>query len=112
MSASLLMKLEAEKERTDSVFQRHLLNEDLKRIQGLIQLAGECPSEAEFLKQGFGVGWTAGDLQTFKIKDCLDEFLATFYHCVKSNCTQSEEQIESAWKTFNRKRLEKLVGCL
>ncbi|MGI9355289.1 MAG: hypothetical protein ACR2PF_09055 [Rhizobiaceae bacterium] len=112
MPASLLTKLEAEKERVDSVFQRHLLNEDLKRIHRLTQLAGECRSEAEFLKQGFGIGWTAGDLQTFKIRNCLDEFLTTFYHCMRSNSAHKEEQIETAWKRFNRKRIEKLVGCL
>ena len=66
-------------------------------------------SKDEFVKQGYGVGWTSGDLHTFKIKECLSEFLSEYFAIMVEH---SQADILAAWRQFNRSRMEMLVGCL
>ena len=107
--SALVDQLTIEFKQTESFFQRHLLQEDIERIKKLDLLLNDALNKEEFVKQGYGVGWTSGDIHTFKIKECLSEFLSVYFETMMDH---SQDDLLAAWRQFNRNRMEKLVGCL
>jgi len=110
----LLEALENAVEREESVFRAQLMREDIGRLRRLKELAREVGSHEEFLKQGLYIGWTPDDLRTHEFKDELEPLLdAVYLRCRgEGDAGAADRRIDDAWRAFDAKRLERLVGCL
>lgn len=109
----LLEELEVTVDTLDSVFQAHLMREDIQRIKKLVLLAEKSSSFEDFEKAGFFLGWTQNDFRTTELAGTLKPFLSVFYAAVQDeNSACSEADVKQAWVSFNKDRLNKLVGCL
>ncbi len=97
----------------DSPFQSQLIREDIARLNKLLDLAGASATFKDFRKEGFYIGWTRDDLRTMEMAETLDRFLDTFYRfVVGENSAVTEQELIQDWSSFNRDRMEKLIGCL
>ena len=109
----LLEDLEGTVDHLDSPFQAHLMREDIQRIKKLVLLAEEASTFEEFKKAGFILGWTQNNLRTTELAGTLKPFLFVFYSAVRDGSSdRSEAEVKQAWVSFNKDRLNKLVGCL
>jgi hypothetical protein len=97
----------------DSPFQSQLIREDIARLNKLNDLAGSSATFEDFRKEGFYIGWTRDDLRTMEMAETLDRLLAAFYRIATcENSPTAEQELIQAWSSFNRDRMEKLIGCL
>jgi hypothetical protein len=110
----LLESLQTAVEREESVFRAQLMREDIGRLQRLKALAEKADSHDEFLKGGLYIGWTPDDLRTHEFKDELELLLdAVYLRCRgEGDAGELDRRIDEAWRVFDAKRLERLVGCL
>jgi len=110
----LLESLERGVEREESVFRAQLMREDVGRLRRLEELADKVGSRDEFLKQGLYIGWTPDDLRTHEFKGELEPLLDAVYQRCRGEGDPGEldRRIDEAWRAFDAKRLERLVGCL
>jgi len=90
-----------------SLFAAQLLKEDIARLEKLAELAGTSSDDGDTRKQAMTLGWTPGDLRTFE----LNPELAAFLDAVLAK-PQDDNVVEAAWKAFNKRRIDLLVGCL
>ena len=111
---NLLENLEAAIDREESFFRSQLMREDVARLRQLQELAGTSQTVEEFVKEGLYIGWTPNDMRTHEFKDELEAFLRAVYRQVREDdeTDEADEQIDRTWRTFDAKRMERLVGCL
>ncbi len=110
---TLLEQLEITVTEIDSVFQAHLMREDIERIRKLTSLAENAESIAEFEKAGFFLNWTQNDLRTVELTDSLNPFLRAFYAAAQETDNDHlQAEVRKTWGYFNKERMRKLVGCL
>lgn len=109
----LIIDLNQQLEKTDSVFQSFLLKQDIERLEKLKSMVSDYSDQSEFVRDGSKIGWTEGDLHTFKMADTLAPFLRLFFEFQgHPDSEKDESQLLEAWKEFSKDRLVKLVGCL
>jgi hypothetical protein len=109
----LIRELERKLETEQSYFQAHLLREDIARLARMRDMARNAADTITFRKAVFRLGWTAGDLRTHEIREPLEMLADAIYSYVTDAVgTDQEAQIEQAWLTLHRVRMERLVGCL
>ncbi len=98
---------------TQSMFQRQLLKEDIRRLKKIMELADKLDNKTEFLKEGTYIGWTKDDMRTGEIKEPLEALLSKIFDAQKQNFPPDlESEIREAWIRFSRIRIEKLIHCL
>ena len=90
-----------------SLFAAQLLKEDIARLEKLADIARTASDPGQYRKQAMTLGWTPGDLRTFELNPELERFL----DAVLAK-PQDDNVVEAAWKAFNRRRMDLLVGCL
>lgn len=109
----LLRELEARSAREESYFRAFLIREDIERLQRLVVLAEEAATEADFLHAGTYIGWTRDDMMTHRIEAPLADVLRAVYALVvHGEADEREAALATAWQTFDRERMEKLIKCL
>lgn len=109
----LLSEMRNAREAATSMFAAQLLKEDIARIERLESLLAEADDWETFRKQAMTIGWTAGDMRTFELKPELERFLDTLFRQARSDRpAEAGEEVRTAWAAFDRRRVEKLVGCL
>lgn len=109
----LLEELERSVKKLESPFQAHLMREDIQRIKKLVLLAEEAKTYEEFEKSGFFLGWTHSDFRTSELSETLKPFLSVFYALVReNNSDRMQAEVKHAWISFNKDRMNKLIGCL
>ncbi len=101
----------------ESYFQQHLLMEDIKRLERLIELAASSGNVDAFITEGMMIGWTPNDLRTHELSDTIKPLLAAVYARSKSpgdspDLTELDDRISQLWQAFNVDRMERLIGCL
>ncbi len=110
----LLEALENAVEREESIFRAQLMREDIGRLRRLQELAEKAATREEFVKAGLYIGWTLDDLRTHEFKGELEPLLdAVYLRCRgEGDAGDLDRRIDEAWRVFDAKRLERLVGCL
>lgn len=110
----LLEAMENAVDREESIFRAQLMREDIGRLRRLEELAQRAATRDEFFKEGLYVGWTPDDLRTHEFKEELEPLLDAIYlRCRgEGEAVELDRQIDDAWRVFDAKRLERLVGCL
>ena len=60
------------------------------------------------------LGWTAGDMRTFELRDELERFLDAVFRQARRRSQPIWRRMwsTSTWAAFYRRRMDKLVGCL
>lgn len=97
----------------ESLFRAQLLREDIAKFEKLIALAHEHTDYADFEKNGFYLEWTQSDFRTHELRDTLQRFLEAFYRHVREHQSdRSDDALQEAWESFDRDRMNKLIGCL
>jgi hypothetical protein len=95
-----------------SMFAAQLLKEDIARLERLEQLAMSEPDAARYRNKAMLLSWTPGDLRTFELDPELGAFLTVVHDAVAANSTARDAEIVAAWRAFNKRRMDLLVGCL
>lgn len=111
---NLLENLESAIDQEESFFRAQLMREDVARLRRLQELASASETVEEFVKEGLYVGWTPNDLRTHEFKEELEVFLQAVYRRCRDDgvAGDTDKQIAQAWRVFDAKRMERLVGCL
>lgn len=110
----LVERMKNEVERLDSMFQAHLMGEDIARIERLADMAHTSKDRADFLKQGLFAGWTKDDMRTFELKEPINAFLDALWDYTHHSAPGEdlERRLEATWIVFNKARMKVLIGCL
>ena len=113
----LIDELKKQQASEPSYFRQHLLMEDTKRLERLIELAASCEDVSAFVAAGRKIGWTAEDRRTHELMATLEPLLGAIHARLKLNTTSpdqtaADQQIEELWRTFETDRMQQLIGCL
>lgn len=108
----LIEQLEQRAAASESYFTAQLLREDVVRLKKLEALARDTPDPEAYRRAGARMGWTAGDARTGEIREQVNGLLDAIYALETAPGTEAEAQVEAAWETLHRARLERLLGCL
>jgi hypothetical protein len=96
-----------------SLFRAQLLREDVARLEKLRELARTSADLTAFKTAGLRIGWTQGDARTHEIRAPLERLLERVYsYQTLGGGPQAERDLDEAWITLHRCRLERLIGCL
>lgn len=110
---ALIEDMKAARDAATSMFAAQLLKEDISRLERLQALLAEIDDWEAFRKQAMTLGWTAGDMRTFELRDELERFLdAVFRQARQAEPADMTDVVQSTWAAFYRRRMDKLVGCL
>lgn len=117
----LIEELERQLAVEESYFQRHLITEDVRRLELLRELALAQSDVEAFVVAGSKAGWTPEDRRTHELRETLDPFLRAVHAAIQARSQQAdaEAQVEAldagimgCWQAFATHRMDRLVGCL
>jgi len=113
----LAEELKRQQDSEPSYFRRHLLMEDTKRLERLVELAASCDDVTAFVAAGINLGWTAEDRRTHELLATLEPLLLAIYSRLRLDTASPDrsgldQQIEKLWHTFETNRMDQLIGCL
>jgi len=109
---ALIERLKAARDGEQSYFRRHLLGEDIARLERLAALAARELSEAEYLVAASRLGWTADDRRTPELQPTLRPLVLAFKAAVTGRDRGTDDELATLWRAFDAHRIERLVGCL
>ena len=117
----LIEELERQAAVEESYFQRHLIAEDVRRLELLREMALAQGDVEAFVAAGSKAGWTPEDRRTHELRETLDPFLRAVHAAcqARSQPTVGAADIQAldagimgCWQAFATHRMDRLVGCL
>lgn len=100
-----------------SYFRRHLIEEDLGRLEILTGTATVHDDPGAFVAAGLRIGWTPEDRRTHELRPALEPLLLAIHERMRLTLPQGEvealdDRICELWQSFELMRMDRLVGCL
>ncbi len=109
----LIERLKIEKNATESYFRQHLLQEDVGRLERLVEQAPRHSDRASFVAAGLELGWTPENRRTHELRPALVPLLESIHDTIAASPDMPGEQdIDDLWRAFEALRMDRLVGCL
>ncbi len=113
----LIEELKRQQDSEESYFQRHLIGEDTRRLEQILELAVTHADVETFVTAGMKLGWTPEDRRTHELRTTLEPLLGAIHARSRQDRAATElmeldDEVSARWQAFGIHRMDRLVGCL